>query len=92
MPFVSIAILTIIDSAPAQGSFRPEYTGTQKSVKFNIDQLDYSKLQRLPITFQIQDSFYPDNSGSLEVIITPEPATLALLSLGGLVLRKKCRA
>jgi hypothetical protein len=44
----------------------------------------------LPVDFFIYDGYYPDNSGSLQVNITPEPATICLLSLGGLaVLRRR---
>src|SRR3989339_1655975 len=38
------AILTVLPSAPAAGSFRPPYCGTDKSVKFSKSSLDYSIL------------------------------------------------
>ncbi|MGA2322793.1 MAG: PEP-CTERM sorting domain-containing protein [Sedimentisphaerales bacterium] len=41
------------------------------------------------ISFRIQDIDASDNSGYLNVSITPEPATLFLLTLGGLLLRRK---
>lgn len=42
------AVLTVLDKAPPEGSFRPPYAGTDKTVKFNVSQLDRSKLQNLP--------------------------------------------
>jgi hypothetical protein len=42
------AILTVLASPAAAGSFRPAYCGTDKTVKFNKSMLDYSVLQRLP--------------------------------------------
>jgi hypothetical protein len=43
----SAGILTVLDKAPAAGSFRPPYCGEDKTVKFNVSQLDYSKLPKL---------------------------------------------
>lgn len=43
----TIAILTVLASAPPEGSFRPPYIGTEKSVRWNKSQLDYSKLRKL---------------------------------------------
>ncbi|MFA5865344.1 MAG: PEP-CTERM sorting domain-containing protein [Phycisphaerae bacterium] len=42
-----------------------------------------------PLAFSIYDAFYGDNSGSLTVSITPEPASLSLLILGGLALLRR---
>jgi hypothetical protein len=45
-----------------------------------------------PVDFYIMDTYYGDNSGSLQVEVVPEPATLSLLALGGLVaLCRRCR-
>jgi len=41
------AILTCVSAAPASGTFRPPYCGTDKSAQFNVSQLDYSKLSNL---------------------------------------------
>jgi len=41
------AILTIIDSPVPEGGFRPPYSGTDKTIKFYKNQLDYSKLSKL---------------------------------------------
>jgi hypothetical protein len=41
------AVLTILDEAAPEGSFRPPYSGADKTPKFNISQLDYSKLANL---------------------------------------------
>jgi len=43
------AVLTILSSAPLAGSFRPPYAGTDKTVKFNKSQLNYSLLAKLPL-------------------------------------------
>jgi len=48
------AILTVLSSAPASGSFRPPYCGTTKSINYNVSQLTsakYNLLGRLtPVT------------------------------------------
>lgn len=41
------AVLTVLPTAPPAGSFRPPYSGTDKAVRFNVKQLDLSKLQNL---------------------------------------------
>ena len=47
----SAAILTVVSQAPPEGSFRPPYCGNDKTVKFNVKQLDLSKLKNLePVT------------------------------------------
>jgi hypothetical protein len=45
----TIAVLTVVATAPAPGSFRPPYAGTDKTIRWNKNQLDYSKLRSLPI-------------------------------------------
>ncbi|PTY02916.1 hypothetical protein DB346_07845 [Verrucomicrobia bacterium LW23] len=58
----SAGILTVLDKAPAEGSFRPPYCGTDKTVRFNISALDYSKLPNIapvegaPTTQSLQDA------------------------------------
>ncbi|MFZ4682626.1 MAG: hypothetical protein ACOYMS_09005 [Terrimicrobiaceae bacterium] len=42
------AILTVLPAAPPEGSFRPPYSGTDKTVKFRLSDLDRSKLKTLP--------------------------------------------
>lgn len=42
------AILTVLPAAPPDGSFRPPYTGTDKTVKYRLADLDRSKLKNLP--------------------------------------------
>ena len=39
-------ILTVLSSAPAAGSFRPAYFGTDKSIRGNISDLDYTVLPK----------------------------------------------
>jgi len=43
------AILTVLSSAPAAGSFRPPYTGTDKTTYHNLSDIDYTKLGTLPL-------------------------------------------
>jgi hypothetical protein len=40
------AVLTVLASEPPQGSFRPAYCGTDKDIKFDTSQLDYSLLKQ----------------------------------------------
>jgi len=41
------AVLTVLPQAPPEGSFRPPYTGTDKTIKFRLADLDRSKLKNL---------------------------------------------
>lgn len=41
------AVLTVLDSPAMEGSFRPPYSGMDKTVRFNKEQLDYSLLASL---------------------------------------------
>jgi hypothetical protein len=43
----SAAVLTVLMKAPPEGSFRPPYAGTDKTIKFNVSQLDVSKLKNV---------------------------------------------
>jgi|GEM_PF-1124916 hypothetical protein len=45
----TIAILTVLDRAAPAGSFRPAPVGSDKSLRWNKSQLDYSKLRSLPV-------------------------------------------
>lgn len=42
------AVLTVVSSAPAPGSFRPPACGTDKSIRWNKADLNYSILKNLP--------------------------------------------
>jgi len=42
-----IAVLTVLDAAPPAGSFRPPYAGTDKTVKYNVSQINYGILKSL---------------------------------------------
>ena len=42
------AVLTVVDKAPAANSFRPPYSGTDKTARFTTDQLRYDLLPSLP--------------------------------------------
>jgi len=41
------AVLTVLDNPAKEGSFRPPYSGTDKTIRFNKEQLDYSLLASL---------------------------------------------
>ncbi len=41
------AILTVLKSPAPEGSFRPSYSGSDKTIKFNKNQLNYSLLKKL---------------------------------------------
>ena len=41
------AILTVLPKPVPPGSFRPPYCGSDKTIKFNVDHLDYSLLKNL---------------------------------------------
>jgi hypothetical protein len=43
----SAAVLTVLGNPAKEGSFRPSYSGTDKTVRFNKEQLDYSLLANL---------------------------------------------
>ena len=45
----SASILTVLSSVPIENSFRPPYCGTDKSIQFNVSDLDYSKLASLTV-------------------------------------------
>jgi hypothetical protein len=53
--FQTGAILTVLDSPAPAGSFRPPYSGTDKTIRFNKNQLNYSLLENLPITASIRN-------------------------------------
>lgn len=44
----SAAVLTVLDAAPPEGSFRPPYAGTDKTIRFFVRDIDRSKLKNLP--------------------------------------------
>jgi hypothetical protein len=45
-----ISILTVVPSAPAAGSFRPPYAGSDKTHYWNKSHLDYSILKKEPVS------------------------------------------
>lgn len=42
------AVLTVLSESPPAGSFRPPYSGTNKVVQWNTNQIQHDKLPRLP--------------------------------------------
>lgn len=49
------AVLTVVPSAPADGSFRPPYSGTDKTSRFTVDQMDRDLLPRLAHVEEVPD-------------------------------------
>ena len=49
------AVLTVLSKAPPEGSFRPPYAGTDKTIKFNASQLDLTQLKNLKPVAQTPD-------------------------------------
>lgn len=49
------AILTVLDAAPPEGSFRPPYVGADKTVKFNLSDINYAALKNLDPTANTPD-------------------------------------
>ncbi len=47
MDLETAAVLTVLDAPAPSGSFRPPYCGSDKTIKFNITDLDYSVLSKL---------------------------------------------
>ena len=43
----SASVLTVLSAPAPAGSFRPPYCGNDKSIEFNVSQLDYTKLASL---------------------------------------------
>jgi uncharacterized repeat protein (TIGR02543 family) len=46
-PLKVAAVLTVLDGPAPEGSFRPPYSGSDKTIRFNKEQLDYSLLASL---------------------------------------------
>ncbi|WP_309397712.1 hypothetical protein [Cerasicoccus maritimus] len=52
----SAAVLTVLDAAPADYSFRPPYAGTDKTVNYNLSDIDTSVLANLaPVGTSVPD-------------------------------------
>ena len=49
------AILTVLEAPAPEGSFRPPQTGSDKSLRWNISQIDWSKLKSLPAPAETPD-------------------------------------
>lgn len=43
----SVEILTVLSEAPAAGSFRPGYSTLDKTIRYNVSDIDYGKLTNL---------------------------------------------
>jgi hypothetical protein len=69
----SVEILTVLASTPASGSFRPPYCGSDKTINFNVSDIDYEILPSL----------------SLSGISLPSPTTLYESRLGNITSRMR---
>ena len=49
------AVLTVVDTAPPEGSFRPPYTGVDRTHRYTVEDLDFGKLRRLPLVDDAPD-------------------------------------
>ncbi len=49
------AVLTVLSEPPPEGSFRPAYAGTDKTVRFRLAGLDRAKLKALPPVAEAPD-------------------------------------
>ncbi len=49
------AVLTVLTAAPDANSFRPSYSGTDKTIKYNVSDLDYSGLGSLVPVASVPD-------------------------------------
>lgn len=47
--FVGFSVLTVVDAPPEQSSFRPPYSGADKSMSYTAADLDFSALPQLPL-------------------------------------------
>ncbi|MBS3119170.1 hypothetical protein J4417_05870, partial [Candidatus Woesearchaeota archaeon] len=46
----SAAVLTVLDASPSVDSFRPAYSGNDKEIIYQVSNLNFSKLLKLPLT------------------------------------------
>jgi hypothetical protein len=64
--FKETAVLTVVQSVPAAGSFRPPYAGSDKSIKpnWNLSRLNYSVLRSLaaPVPANVPDRVWLENA------------------------------
>jgi hypothetical protein len=65
MWFQTICALTVLVEAPPEGSFRPSFFGTDRTVKWNVNQLNWSVLKNYPA---------PPSTPSRESILSKLPA------------------
>ena len=56
------SILTVLDTIPAENSFRPGYCASSKVVQFNEADLDYAHLQNFALNSTIIEAMLDDNS------------------------------
>lgn len=65
----SAAVLTVLGAPAPEGSFRPPYCGSDKTIKFNKNQLNYSlleTLQKVPQTPRLKQAVVDGQSDSVE--------------------------
>lgn len=61
-----LSVLTVVSSAPASGSFRPPYTGTDKTSSFTTSDLDYTALPNLSTSGIVDDPTQTESEGLLD--------------------------
>jgi hypothetical protein len=73
----NVSTLTILDVVPVEGSFRPAYSGSDKTVRYHLSGLDYSRLAKLPITSEMAARltgwpYYYDNNSDAILQVSKE--------------------
>lgn len=67
------AVLTVLDSAPPDGSFRPSYCSYPKVVTYNESDINYDLLTELSITSEILNALLNDS----DITVKGQPLTAA---------------
>lgn len=84
--FTETAVLTVVDSPPPAGSFRPPYAGTDKKIRWNVSQMDSGALRSLkaPIPSNVPNREWLENATVrplIEMISTYQNSTFKASNL-----------